>query len=433
MQLTKDFYLQEADRIITFLKKDFVMSNGAFYLERCGKNIFAHHIFPDFGDFAPFFLYFGQEDFVDGQVSIFRKTLKNNILISEFPSFGIKNLAKSYEYTDLLLGLIDYHFFKKDKENYKLLFDSVNTAVDIFGFDKKPRSFYSPKLKLSLPILDTRDATFIEIFADLYKSTSDKKYLDIAYNIYNKLIAGKFFRKYGLFPTWDANFAIRSFFNLINDKFNSALIHKNTSNGLFGLLALYKETRDKNILDNIFFIISSLKDRATLERGGIIETYRPGSIAKEASLSSSFSVLDFLCDLHFLIKRKEDLDYAENIAKYWINRQGRTGLFSEFSGGKSSFFDAETDMCVALYKLSELTGNGRYSEAADKCLSGIIEFHGKKDYVLSVNINNGEVINRAQRTKFIALFLKLLILKIETIGGKSIYGNKKLLDLIKDR
>lgn len=433
MQLTKEFYFQEAGRIIALLKKDFLLSNGAFCLERSNGKVFAHHIFPDLGDFSPFFLYFGEEEFIGGQIAIFKKILKNNVLISEFPSFGIKNLAKSYEYTDLLFGLIDYHLFKKDKESRDLLFDSVNTAIGIFGFDKNPHSFYFPKLRLSLPVFDTRDATFVEIFSELYGLTSDKKYLDISYNIYNKLVNGGYFKKYGLFPTWDANFLVRSFFDLISGKFNSAQIHKNTSNGLFGLLALYKTTGDINVLNTIFRIIGSLKDKATLERGGIIEVYRFGAAAKQASLSSSFSVLDFLCDFYSCVKRKDVLDHAEDIAGYWISRQGKTGLFSDLSGGESSFFDAETDMCAALYKLSELTGNKGYYEAADKCFSGILEFHGKRDYVLGVDINSGKVTNDTQRTKFIALFLKLLILKIETIGGKSIYGNSKLLDLIKDR
>jgi len=433
MQLNKKFYLKEAGRIISLLKKDFVMENGAFFLERSGTNIFSRHIFPDFGDFAPFFLYFGEGKFVDEQVSIFKGILKNGVLVSEFPSFGIKNLAKSYEYTDLLFGLIDYYAFKKDKESFDLLLNTADSAAGIFNFGGGTSSFYHTGLRARVPVFDTRDATFMEIFADLHKLVPDKKYLDFALNIYERLIKTDLYKKHGLFPTWDANFFVKTVLDPKGNKFNAAQIHKNNSNALFALLSLYKETKSESVLKTIFTVINNLKNKATAGGGGVLEIYRPGRPSEQTSLSSSFSVLDFLCDFYHFQKRKEDLDYAENIAKYWMARQGKTGLFPEFGGGKISFFDAETDMCVALYKLGELTGNQSYRAAADKCLNGIIEFHGKNDYVLGVDVGSGAVVNNAQRTKFIALFLKLLILKIETAGGEPIYGNGKLLDLLKDR
>ena len=54
------FLNQEAKRVISLLKKDFLMSNGTFFLEKYDNNISNHHIFPDLGDFLPFFLYFGK-------------------------------------------------------------------------------------------------------------------------------------------------------------------------------------------------------------------------------------------------------------------------------------------------------------------------------------------------------------------------------------
>src|SRR4051812_5492138 len=113
-------YSQEAKRIIDLLKKDFVFSDGSFFLEKEGEKIFPHHIHSDLGDFLPFFLYFGEDEFVEKQVTLYTRSLWRGLLVSEFPSFGIKNLVKSYEYTDLLLGLLDLYEAKKTEENKKL-------------------------------------------------------------------------------------------------------------------------------------------------------------------------------------------------------------------------------------------------------------------------------------------------------------------------
>jgi len=63
----------------------------------------------------------------------------------------------------------------------------------------------------------------------------------------------------------------------------------------------------------------------------------------------------------------------------------------------------------------------------------LVKFHGKFDYALSVDIDTGELLSDAQRTKFLTLFLKLLILKEKLLAGETIYESQFLFDILRDR
>ena len=75
--------LAEANRIMDLLEKEFVFPDGSLFLEKSKTGgIFYHHIFPDLGDFIPYFLYFGRKPFVYGQIDHYKKNLKDGYLIS---------------------------------------------------------------------------------------------------------------------------------------------------------------------------------------------------------------------------------------------------------------------------------------------------------------------------------------------------------------
>lgn len=421
----------EAKRVISLLKKDFLMSNGTFFLEKYESNISNHHIFPDLGDFLPFFLYFGESEFIDKQISIYESTLVDGYLVSEFPSFHISNLVKSYEYSDLLFGLYDYHLNKKDKNSYDLLIRTSDLAIKTFVFDGKVKSFFYLNLRKNLPLFDTRDGTFIEFYIDLYKLTKEERYKKVAFNIYRNLIQTDYYIKHGLFSVFNVGFITKFFFKIIGvNKSEEVIVCKNNSNTLFGMLALYSETKDVEVLLSINRVIDNIKER--LINGGVSDTLSD-SMDRVSTLTSSFPIIDVLCDLFFETKNNKYLSLAKSIADYWISKQGKTGLFPLKSNKKESFFDSETDMCVALEKLFELTGDTKYKESMELCFKGIIDYHSKNDYVISVDIETGHVVNTAQRTKFIALFLKLLILRIKKNEGVSIYSDKMLWSLLRDR
>lgn len=431
----KNTYETEAQKVISIVKRSLLLPNGALGLERSGSRLRPFNIFSDLGDFLPFLLYFGEEEFVDKQIGLLKKEMgSKNILASQFPTLGISGLAKTYEYTDLLLGLTDYYLFKRDEESKNLLLKTTDKAIEIFNLDSKMSSFYHIKVSFPLPVLDTRDGTLIECFLDIAYATKEKKYIDVAENIYRNLFRSPFYKKYSLLPTfmtyeWLTPFLRGSKFHM----FREAEICKNSTNTLFALLALYKHNKEGGVKENIFKMIGGIRTLGN-KNGGLYKTYKPNDSRKPIiSLTPSFAMLDFLCDAYKVFGREEDLSFAREIADYWLKEEGKTGLLPLISGTKDSFIDSETDMSVALTKLYELTGQDKYDSAAERIFDGLVESHGKVDYALSVNIDTGKLVSDAQRTKFLTLFLKLLILREKMSEGERIYKNESLFGILRDR
>ncbi|HXK40855.1 MAG TPA: hypothetical protein VJ046_02020 [Candidatus Paceibacterota bacterium] len=376
----------EVKKIISIIKT-LTLPNGALALERSRGNLKPFNIFSDLGDFLPFLLYFGEEEFIEKQIELLKEELgPDKILISQFPTMGMSGLAKTYEYTDLLLGLTDWHLFKKDDDSRELLLDVADKAIDMFCLDGTPRSFYR---YFKIPVTDTRDGTLIECFVDIARATGENKYADIANNIYRRLFNNTHYEKYGLLPAF---FTYKPLTFFLGGEFKKTAVFKNNTNTIFALQALYRFNGDNEIKERIFKMISKL----------YFSDYKE-------SLTPSFGVLDLLCDNHMLFKRDQDLSFAKEIASYWLKFQGKTGLLPLYPSGKESFIDSETDMSIALKKLYEITSDNKYKTASDLIFDGFVKHHGKFDYPLSVNVDTGELVNDTQRTKFLALALKLFL------------------------
>ncbi len=434
----KKYSLEELNTLaqdtINLMKVEFTFPDSSFFLEKEGNRIFNTNIFADVGDYLPFFMYFGEEEYIKKHIELIKEKMKNDVLISDLPTFGVNHLAKTYDYTDFLLGIIDYYDFVKDDKTKDWVIRCIDKSIKIFNLNNNPSSFFYTPLNIRIPLLDTRDGTLIETFLDAFAHFGKEEYLFVAKNIYLNLINTDHFKKYGIFADFDSLRFIKKIFNKCNvKKFESVTICKNNTNTLFGFLSLYKITKEKSILENIDSILLTIKYHGTVEGFGIGKKWSLNKKPSNSFLTASFSMIEFLSDAYVETNNVKYLDFAEGISMFWIKKQGQTGLFPVFSDGKETFIDSETDMCVALYKMYEITNNIIYKDSADKCFDGIINFHVKQDFVLGVHIDNGSILNNIQRTKFIGLFLKLIILKIHYIKGDLIYKNIQLYSLLRDR
>lgn len=411
----------EGRRIVELLERDFVLPSGALTWEKVlGENSKAN-LFPDLGDIVVFVENFGGRRLVEKQIEAYKKSLRNGILVSQFPTLGIRGFAKSYEYSDLLLGLVDNFTINPTEENKTLCVKNLEKAIEIFRFDKNISSFYYSTLGWHVPLVDTRDSMFIEIFLDAEKVFENPRYGEIAKNIYEKIKSSYFFKKNNFLSTHTPNIS------------GKVVVCKNNTNTLFAWLALYLETKDEEVLSSIKRLLSSLERRALTEGGGVVMNLYDEKSDARANLTVSSALLDFSCDMFKFTGEAQALSIAKRIAEFWLKHQASTGLFPLKPSSKGSFLDSETDMSVALFKLFELTGSERYKSAADKCFQGIWQYHRKDNYPLSVDIESGKTIKNVQRTKFLALFLKLLILQISYADGRTIYGDKNLWNLLRDR
>ncbi len=424
---------QEARRIIRLLRDDFRLPDGGFAIDKIGGHLMPQHIFHDLGDFVPFLMYFGERELVTSQVQLFNRLAPGGILVSEYPSARmIHGLAKSYEYTDLLLGLAAYSSEAKMRAPTETALTTADAAIRIFDLEATPRSFYWVSLGVRIPIIDIRISTLIECYLELYALSGNEQYLRVAKNLYHALTGVPFFRRFGMFP----DFALTgqwSHIPLRGRSWRSGAMHKSNTNTLFAFLDLYRATSDADILRTIRRMIDVIRHHMLTENGGVGERFDPQRPPQYAHLGASFSMIDFLCDIYMETKDGSDIALARTIADHWLSAQAPTGLFAVRGDSGVSFADSETDMIVALHKLFECTGDTKYLLSAESCLKGMLTHHGSRDYPISVNVRTGDVVDATQRTKFLCLFLKVIILRIELAKGKHIYTDKKLFELLKDR
>ena len=134
-----------------------------------------------------------------------------------------------------------------------------------------------------------------------------------------------------------------------------------------------------------------------------------------------------------LFRQSIHLDHAKMIADKWLTQQSHLGLFPFKFNEKRSWLDSETDISIGFLELYELTGEGKYYDAAKKCYEGIIQYNLASS---SVDIHTGEptppVLFRSSHPmpKFMGLFLKLAYY---FESGKNIYGENGIENLIRDR
>ncbi len=371
----------------------------------------------DLGDFIPFIGYFGREDIVDRHLT-FLEHERDHIVFN-----------RAFAYTDFLFGLLWYARIGVHAERARKLAAHFGKAVEQ-RFFSRIFSSYAPG-GFALPLFNTLDATFIEVWTEFYRETKDERYLIRAGQLARMLGGSVVFSHYGLIPEIipTGPLAFLGGMSLHQKLLRARLMKNNTSFG-FGLVDLYSCTHDTEIGDLVDRLVFGIRDRALAANGVMAHALTTGDC--RAYLTPSFAVIDFLCDAYHALARSEYLSIARAVADFWLKEQSRrTGLFPNIAGEKASYSDSETDMAVALFKLSELTGDVQYEDAAHRALIGMIDYHFVNDeFYLQVDIDTGAVIDRREKTKFSLLFLKPFIRLIE---GGSIYGSEKLFMLLKDR
>ena len=398
-----------------------------------------YRLFNDLGDYLPFMAYLGEKKFCDRHLQDVKNILtKDHLLPPDFKYFGLP-CTRSYEHTDLLLGLIDaYTFFPS--EDLKALLSTVSQGViQAFHPDgKNPSSWYFPTIKYHLPILDYKDGMFIEIWTLLAEAIDEPRYLKKAEDLASKLIKAvpKPFA-----PLVPDVVGMNPIGHLVTHTYlNKHRLHytpmKYLSNTAYAILEIYKATRKDIYLNLLKEIKTALQTYALDENHRIVEFDRNGTKAiqsKTAHLVQNFPIMDWAADCFYFTKDESFLTFAKQIADAWLPLQeAQTGLIPFSTKSQETDLDTLTDTSMAFMKIGELSGDQKYSEAGKRIINGILTYHRKpelKGYVLMVNAKTGEVTCNDLKIKFICLFLKAIIVLDEQ---KPIYGTS-LYELTKDR
>lgn len=409
--------LKEKAQEIISLSKNFLTNEEGIFIR--GKDIKNNIIFPELlidelGDFLPFFAYFGDEE-----------TCLKHI---EYTKKHEPIYERAFSYTDLLFGLLWYSVLGKHKSE-AISFGTYYTKKIISRFfGKFPGSYYVRGWVL--PVFNTQDSTFIEIFTEFYRATHDKFFLEQARRLFCMLSENKFFQREGLLPELIITIPFLKLFSLlVPKKFNQARVMKHNTNFGFGLLDLWRLDPSEKIKETFYRLYQGLEKHVSPE-GGIGNF--PYQKSLPADLVSSFAVADLFADGFIVFKKPEYLELARRIAHFWMDRQSKTtGLFPKEDGSPLSYLDNETDMAIVLFKLWEITGEQKYHDSAMRALGGIFTHHkGSHGYVLEVDINSGKHEDELYKTKFNTLLLKPIIY---LLSGKKIYNDNQLFMLMKDR
>ena len=348
--------------------------------------------------------------------------------------FGLPVVSVS-EHGDFILGLLWY--LKNEPDPHKkaqaarILKNVVLALVEHFSLGQQTKSFYLPWLRTTIPVFESQDGIFME-FDDLNLP-----------HIFNRKSIINLFRQYiylcqcsnlGL-PTnlTPINPKIKQYFRYFNLKtFERLTFIKHVSNPIYGMLSLFNHTHDRFVLYQLEKSIEKILKYFFTPDGFIFHTIDVGNkSAGKIHSASSHTAIDLFSYLAYFLKKSYYLNIAEQIASNWLKIQGATGLFPVSPTVKYSDLDSQTDMIIALNKLGQLSRRKKYLLAADRALNGVLTHHWKNNgLVLSCEINNGDCINGQFKTKFIALFLKVLYFYEH--GGK-IFPPKTLYENLKDR
>lgn len=451
--LNKNQLKRGALEIIKNIKKSFINKDGLISLTYPPTK---NNLIADFDDFVPFFLYFGEANFISSQINIASKFTYHGLV-----TFNDK--AVSYRCDEYLGALLAYYRHTNDSFAYGLLEETLGGIENLLIRKGFLCSYYNIKQKKTPLITSPRTGAVLEVLfesGDIFPEVKEQ-----ALKIVDNWITLPFFKKYGLFPSkyyvnnhlfntlfeksevltrgsfynkyfgdgfyyysgWKANVANFLYKLPVGDKVQ---VMKDNTNFIFCLIAAYMDTNDEKYKDAILLWVDGIK-KTLFKNGFVFKFWNPKSMAKEIELSQNFSVIDILCDVYcFIDKNEQYIKFAEEIAQSWIRTRWNNGLFPRSPALPFNHLDEQTDFCVSLMRLYEITNKQRYCDIAEETIASILKYHyTPKGYVGSVN-NQGVVVNAGISPKYNALLLKALVLFID---GRKIYGSKYIHELMKDR
>jgi hypothetical protein len=376
-------------------------------------------LFNDLGDYLPFFSFLGETTFCSQQLEdTYRFLTEDSLLPSEFQYFGL-SCVRSYEHTDLLLGLIDAYQTIPSEKLKETIFRIADRLRELFHPKNGYRSsWYFPRIHLRFPVLDFKDGMLIEIWTLLYKTFHEPRFLEAAEELAQTVLEISQKKGLSLVPnvvgtTFIGRMFVWAYFRNERTFYTSM---KYNSNTLYAFLELYRLTGKESY--RTYLIKASEAIRTTLcDANGavhIAEYQEPHCrLLPETFLVQSFPLMDWAADCAFFLKEPAFLTLAKQIAHPWMGAQDpNTGLIPQELGGHTTDLDTLTDTSIAFYKIYNLTKDDSYKKAADRLIEGILRYHRQPlsdGYALGVNSHTGAVTDPHIKIKFICLFLKALI------------------------
>lgn len=416
-----------------------------------------NHVYLDFDDIVPFFLYLGYNKEIEQQIELSKKYLYNGFI-------PLGDYIYSWRMDEYLGGILSYNNKNEDILKSQKIF--LNKILNL-GYIPAYINIKDNKIsKLSF----SRGYNIIEVIleSNYFDDEIKQKSLTILRNFIDN---NKFFQKNHLFlskykfnKTNESESFVGTDIKIMNNRMNMikdsssylnskvkiknkilkimqhnfnisrVQLMKDNSNLIYSIIEAYKFTEDvyfKKILND--WIFKGVIDKMYNKKGFVYTNYEGGK-CNGICLAQNFTFLDILLDYYYFIEKDSViLNYAKDIANFWLSQRMKNGLISEQLGSDIDFLDCQTDFSISLKKLSELDNNN-YKKEGIKLYQSILRHHyNKESGLLMIKIDkNNKVIDKTISLKYNALFLKAYII-YGTGNDKDIYSNEIMIGLMKDR
>jgi hypothetical protein len=378
----------------------------------------------DFGDVLPYLWHFGQREFVGRQLELAKPHLCQGL-------FTWRNRTRLFLNHDWLLGLLDLHRQSGDQAVLSMASAGATTIGEFFScdvlLDEKPsgehwRSWLRPA--------NAFNGGYIELWIELFEYTKNPVYLEWAQRLAAGWSNADSFRQLNVFGRIHSTLSARLDAIIDRCAILKARLFKDNTNLVWGILALYRHTREERWKDVISRWVQGFQTHFW-NNGNVYLALDTKLRGYEPSLKAGFSSLDLLCDLyHAGIQADQTRRLALSIADFWLSQQWPNGLFPEVPGGSHDHLDANVDLIVALWKLHAITGDNRYMVAAVRCRRALLELHLTPfGYCMAVDAA-GRVVDARIVVKYQGLLLKLALLPRES---GELLSNPELRELLRDR
>jgi len=394
----------------------------------------SHPDTPELGDYIPFMIRFGEEEWAREQISMASGELtkpaapfyREDTVLGLIEYYRLTGDEQAIEYTEQYFDFLFANYVRDDR----IVTTYLRQLQHEMGYARKNvdsravRAIAGVVETLLYPVRNVRvppyrtfpkNGMFIEMLVDTYELTGSDTHLKRAERLADYWLSLDTFREYGLFPRphvlpWRGPTADIA-------KGNSGVVH-----GLLALLDVTGEDRYAEAIDRWtdgveqYCLDDGLYGRYAFQTGK----------RDNKELWFSFPCIDIFCRAYDLTGRDRYLSLAEEIAAFWLDRQAETGLVPHHADGTASHIDSMTDFIVSLWRLAELTGDDMYRTRAENAMRGLFTHHR---FPLLVDVHDGTVVDSTVTPRFVTLMPKaILLLEIDTI-----YGSRTNLKLLRDR
>lgn len=415
-------------------------------------------IFMDLDDIVPAFLLCGETDFLQTQV-----VLADPLLQWGFPTND--GVLYSWRMDEFLAGLVAIYAAHPVPSIRECIDRAVHSVIEHFSTTSGLfKGIAVPELNMSPTVSFSRGGGLLEVLLDCGDFYTEAP--ATAYKALDWWMGNPFFMKHGLFPSkwfnkrhilskvlmanpyvppggsffkdsgssymsswlaWQRHLALRF---LVWLPYQRVQLMKDNSNLIFAFIKAFRQSGQVRYAEAVKKWIRNVQAKMCVDNL-VCKNWDVRKGACSPMLCQSFTFIDILCDAYSFIDQDVSfVDWACDVAGRWLQYQWPNGLVPRTPDADHDYLDDQTDFCVSLLKLAELTGEIKWRTAAERIFTGILVHH-KSPFALILGVDReGYPANETVSTRFNLLFFKAA-LAIAGVG--KIFEDERLHSFLKDR